>query len=82
MSKTTTINICPRWIDIIDIMLYSWESGNLKGDSKESVRKEFHKIAKIADEKMKELKQGPYAKGGQYEEKYKKLKIMVTSASE
>tara|TARA_R100001510_G_C7580454_1_gene153619 strand:- start:312 stop:527 length:216 start_codon:yes stop_codon:yes gene_type:complete len=68
MSKRTTINICPRWIDIIDIMLYSWEKGGLEGDAKESVRKEFHKLARCADEKMKELKQGPYAKGGQYYE--------------
>jgi hypothetical protein len=68
MSKKHTINICPRWIDIIDIMLYSWENGNLKGDDKEGVRKEFHKLARCADEKMKELKQGPYSKGGQYYE--------------
>ena len=46
MSKRTTINICPRWIDIIDIMLYSWEKGGLEGDDKERVRKEFHKLAR------------------------------------
>ena len=52
-------------------MLYSWEKGGLKGDDKESVRKEFHKLARCADEKMKELKQGPYSKGGQYYEEEK-----------
>ncbi len=66
--ETTTINITPRWIDIVDIMLHTWKQDNLDSETRDMIRKQFHKMAKATDMKMKELKQGPYAKGGQYYE--------------
>ena len=66
--KEFTVNICPRWIDIIDIMLVCWKEGELDYEERKNLKKEFHKLAKAGDEKMKELKQGPFAKGGQYYE--------------
>ena len=77
MSKTTTINICPRWIDIIDVLLYSWKENHIDDEARDGLRKEFHKLARIADDKMKELKQGPYSKGGLFYEETKKTKKEV-----
>ena len=67
-SKTRTLNICPRWIDIIDMMLWTWKDGDLDHQQRKDLKEEFHKLAKAGDEKMKEFKQGPYAKGGRYYE--------------
>ena len=55
-----TVNICPHWIDIIDVMLEAWKEGNLSREQREDLRKEFHKIAKCGDEIMKQNKTGPY----------------------
>ncbi len=56
-----TINICPHWIDIIDIMLEAWKEGNLSREQREDMRKEFHKLALCGDEIMKQNEVGPYS---------------------
>lgn len=56
-----TINICPHWIDIIDMMLEAWKEGNLDRNQRDDLRKEFHKLARCGDEIMQQNKTGPYA---------------------
>ena len=36
-----TINICPHWIDIIDIMLEVWNKRNLEREQRDDLRKNF-----------------------------------------
>ena len=55
-----TINICPHWMDIIDIMLEAWKEGDLSREQRSDLRKEFHKLALCGDEIMKQSKTGPY----------------------
>mgnify|MGYP003143252279 CR=1 FL=1 len=55
-----TVNICPFWIDIIDVMLEAWKEHDLSSEARSTLRKEFRKLAKCGDQLMKDNNVGPY----------------------
>ena len=61
MKRTFTFNMCPKWINIIDVMLEVWKEGDLDRTKRDELRAEFHKMAKCTDRVMKQEKVGPYA---------------------